>query len=1082
MSEDEFPAPDLAEDTPPPRRRRRWRVLGALALVLLLVLSVGWCARERIANRIIAGSFEDLGLPATFEIEKVGTKRQIIKNIVIGDPAKPDMTVGRAEIEIVPTFGMPTVGKVTLVRPRLYGSYKQAKLSLGTLDKILFAKREGAKGMPDLNLVLIDGRARLDSDFGAIGVKADGEGNLRGGFAGTLAAVAPTLTIGRCKAQQASAFGKVTVTAAQPRFEGPVRLSALDCGRNGPSLRGAKVQLVAKLGDQFDRVDGSYVLDTKTFGWQGSRLASTSGAGEYSFAKGELTASYKLKGKALDAYGLKANDLALEGQVRSSDQIASFAAEGMLGGKGISPGKGLDTALAGLASSGQGTLVEPVAKQLRAALAREVPGSTFSASYQLRQAGQLTTVNLPGALWRGGSGAHLLALSRVSATLGAKGGPRLAGNVSTSGAGLPKIEGRFERRGSGGGAAQLSLAEYRAGTTRLALPVLRLVQLPNGAIGFAGRALLSGDLPGGRVEGLALPIEGNWSQSGGLAALRRCTPVSFTRFRIANLALTEQSLTLCPGRAGAILKSDGRGTRMSAGTSGLALSGTLGTTAIRLKSGAVGMAWPGALAAKNIDVSLGPVVEPTTLRIAQLNAMLGREIDGTFAGTELKLAAVPLDVYDAAGKWHFAGGDLAISGASLWVKDRERDARFYPMLARDAALQLHSTTFTAQALLREPTSDRLVTDVRIEHDLDTMLGYADLDVPGILFDDKLQPDNLTYFTKGVVALAKGTLTGKGRIDWNRKGVTSTGQFSTDKFDFAALFGPVKGVRGTVHFSDLLGLVTKPNQHLSVQSINPGIEVNDGDVSFQLVEGRVLEVNGAEWPFIDGRLTLLPTRMALGSSDVRRFTIRVDGINAAKFVQRLELSNISARGTFDGTLPLIFDQEGGRIEGGLLVSRPPGGNISYVGELTYKDLSPMGNFAFQALRSLDFNRMEIGLHGNIDGDIVTQMRIDGVRQGEGAKRNFITRQLAGLPIRFNINIRAPFNRLVSSFRSLYDTEYLKDPRELGIVGSDGKPLAPAAPPAPSPPPSPPPQPPAASPPLPPAQKSDNIQQSDSRTKP
>jgi hypothetical protein len=1074
MSEDDYAAPAEDEEAPPPRRRKRWRVLGALAIVLLLVLSVGWCARERIANRIIAGSFEDLGLPATYEIEKIGTKRQVLRNIVIGDPAKPDMTVERAEIEIVPTFGMPTVSKVTLVRPRLYGTYKQAKLSLGTLDKILFAKREGPTGLPDLNLVLIDGRARFDSDFGPVGIKADGQGNLRGGFAGTMAAVAPTLAIAGCKAQQASAFGKVTVTAAQPRFEGPVRLAAVDCGGGGPSLRGANVQLVAKLGEQFDRVDGSYALDTKTLGWQGSRLASTSGAGEYSFAKGDLTASYKLKGKALDAYGLKANELALEGQVRSSDQMASFAAEGMLGGTGISPGKGLDASLAGLERSGQGTLVAPVAKQLRGALAREAPGSSFSASYQLRQTGQLTTVNLPGALWRGGSGAHLLALSRVSATLGAKGGPRLAGNLSTSGAGLPQIKGRFERRGSGGGVAQLSLAEYRAGSTSVALPELRLVQLSNGAVGFAGRALVSGDLPGGRIDGLSLPIEGNWSTSGGLAALRRCTPVSFTRFKVANLSLAGQSLTLCPGREGAILKSDARGTRLSAGTAGLAMTGTLGTTAIRLKSGAVGMAWPGALAAKNIDVSLGPAAEPTTLRIAQLNAILGKEVDGTFAGTELKLAAVPLDVYDAAGKWHFAGGDLAISGASLWVKDRERDARFYPMKARDAALQLHSTTFTVQAQLREPTSDRLVTDVRIEHDLDTMLGHADLDVPGIVFDDKLQPDNLTYFTKGVVALAKGTVTGKGRIDWDRKGVTSTGHFSTEKFDFDALFGAVDGVRGTVRFSDLLGLVTEPNQHLSVQSMNPGIEVRDGDVSFQLVPGRVLEVNGAEWPFIDGRLTLLPTRMALGTADVRRFTLRVDGANAAKFVQQMELSNISARGLFDGTLPLIFDENGGRIEGGLLVSKPPGGNISYVGELSYKDLSAMGNFAFQALRSLDFKRMEIGLDGNIDGEILTSMRIDGVSQGEGAKRNFITSRFAGLPIRFNINIRAPFYQLVGTFKSYYDANYLRDPREMGLIGPDGKPREPATPP---------PQPdPAAPPPVPPAKKNEDIQPPDSRTKP
>ncbi|WP_292971069.1 YdbH domain-containing protein [Novosphingobium sp.] len=1076
MSEDAFEAEEQATDAPPPRRRRRWPVLGALALLVVLALALGWCAREKIANRIIAGQLEDLGLPATYEIEKIGTSRQILKNIVIGDPAHPDMTVERAEVVIEPTLGMPTLGRVTLVRPRLYGSYRQARLSLGSLDKLLYAKREGPSGLPDLDLELIDGRARLDSEFGPVGIKAEGRGNLRGGFAGILAAVAPKLAMGGCKAQQVSAYGKLSVSAARPRFEGPVRLAALDCAGGGPNLRKANLQLAVTAAEKFDRFDGNYAVDSGAIGWQGSRLGAASGKGDFSLAQGDLTASYKLQGKGLDAAGARVSQLALEGQLRSHDRMASFSAEGMLGGKGVSPGKALDGALASLESSGQGTLVAPVAKQLRGSLAREAPGSTFSASYQLRQSGQLTNLVIPGALWRGGSGAHLLTLSRVQATLGARGGPKLAGNLRTDGAGLPRIEGRFERRGASGGVAQLSLAEYRAGDTSIALPRLQLVQLPNGAIGFAGQALVSGALPGGRVDGLALPVEGNWSQQSGLAALRKCTPVSFTRFKVANLALSGQSLTICPGRDGAILKSDGRGTRLSAGTAGLALSGTLGTTAIRLKSGAVGLAWPGALAARGIDVSLGPVAEPTTLKIAQLDAMLGKVIDGSFAGTELKLNAVPLDVYDAAGKWHFANGDLAISGASLWVKDRERDARFYPLMARDAALQLHSTTFTAQALLREPQSDREVVVTRIEHDLDTMQGHADLDVPGILFDDKLQPDTLTYFTKGVVALAQGTVSGKGRIDWDRQGVTSTGEFSTQQFDFAALFGPVKGVRGTVRFTDLLGLVTAPNQHLAVASINPGIVVEDGDVSFQLQPGRILEVNGAEWPFIDGRLVLLPTSMALGTADVRRFTLKVDGANAAKFVQQLDLSNISARGTFDGTLPLIFDQDGGRIEGGLLVSRPPGGNLSYVGELTYKDLSTMGNFAFQALRSLDFKRMEIGLAGNIDGEIVTALRIDGVSQGQGAKRNFITSRFAGLPIRFNINIRAPFYQLVGTFKSYYDPSYLRDPRDLWELGADGRKKAPTAP-------SPTPAAPATPPPVPPAvQKPQDIQHSDSRNRP
>ena len=1086
MSADDPQAIDELDELPAPARRRGWRVLGVLLAVIALALAGAWLARERIANKIIAGKLEDLGLPATYTIQKIGTNRQILTNLVIGDPAHPDLIAERVEIATELTFGTPTIGEITMIRPRLFGRLADGKVSFGALDTFIYTKRAGPKGLPDLDLYLIDGRARIDSMYGPLGIKAEGRGNLRKDFAGTLAAVAPKLAFGGCTVQGATAYGKVTVAGAAPKFDGPVRLAALDC-RQGPSLRRANLALVAKLGPEFDKVDGTYSVESQAAAFQDNRLATVQGTGAFGYAGGQLVANYKLAGTRLQAAGVQMAQVKLDGDLRGRDGLTTWEASGALNGKGVTPGRGFDGLLASMAGAGRGTLLEPLAQQLRGALLREAPGSTLSATYQLRQSGGLTNLVVPGALWRGAHGARLAQLSRVTLTLGQRGGPRIAGNLITDGAGLPRIEGRFERNGSGSAAAQLSLAEYRAGDSRVALPLLKVVQLPGGAIGFAGEARVTGPLPGGRVDNLRLPIEGNWSSSGGLAMLRRCTPVAFDQFKIANLSLNAQSTTLCPGKEGAIVRYDSRGFRASAGAAALSFTGTLGTTAIRLKSGAIGMAWPGALAARGIDVSLGPITRPTTLQIADLKAQLGPVVTGTFAGTVLKLDAVPLDIYDGAGNWRFDGLDLAVNGASLWVKDREKQARFYPMFARDAALQLHSTTFTAQALLREPKTDRVVVDTRISHDLDTAVGHADLLVPGIVFDKQLQPEMLTYYTQGVVADVFGVVSGRGDIDWDRGGVRSTGDFTTENTDVAALFGPVKGVSGTVHFTDLLALETAPRQHLAVRSINPGIEVNNGDVWFQLAPGHVLQVEGGEWPFIDGTMKLLPTRIAIGSSETRRFTVMIEGINAAKFVQRLELGNISATGIFDGSLPLVFDQDGGRIEGGLLVSRPPGGNISYVGELTYKDLSPMGNFAFQALRSLDFSRMEITLQGHIDGEIVTQMHIDGVKQGKSAKRNFLTRRFEGLPVVFNINIRAPFYQLIGSFKSLYDPSRIRDPRELGLIAKDAK-IKPAVPQPAVPVPALPPIAPAQAPPaalpgaLPAGAKPDDIQPSDSRTGP
>jgi hypothetical protein len=149
---------------------------------------------------------------------------------------------------------------------------------------------------------------------------------------------------------------------------------------------------------------------------------------------------------------------------------------------------------------------------------------------------------------------------------------------------------------------------------------------------------------------------------------------------------------------------------------------------------------------------------------------------------------------------------------------------------------------------------------------------------------------------------------------------------------------------------------------------------------------------------------------------------------------MELGNISATGTFDGAVPVVFDAEGnGRLEGGLLLSRPPGGNVSYVGELTYEDLGAVANFAFDTLRSLDYRQMRVAMDGSLIGEIVTRIRLDGVSQGAGAERNIVTRAIAGLPIRLDVNVRAPFHGLIAEMRRLYDPSAVLDPRDLAREG-------------------------------------------------
>ena len=136
-------------------------------------------------------------------------------------------------------------------------------------------------------------------------------------------------------------------------------------------------------------------------------------------------------------------------------------------------------------------------------------------------------------------------------------------------------------------------------------------------------------------------------------------------------------------------------------------------------------------------------------------------------------------------------------------------------------------------------------------------------------------------------MVQGALSGQGRIAWSGSGkVTSTGDFTTANMDLAAPFGPITGMSGTIHFSDLLGLETPPGQVMAVKSINPGILVDNGVVRYQLLPGQLVKIERGEWPFMGGKLILQETVINFGRPTAKRLTFEVVGLDARTFVQSL----------------------------------------------------------------------------------------------------------------------------------------------------------------------------------------------------
>lgn len=1033
----EMPGGEIA----PGKRRWRRRVMLGVAALALVGAGTAWLSRERIAEDVINDYLGQREVPATYDIVSLTPNRQVIENLVVGDPARPDLTVRRMVIETGFGWSGPSVRRVWVDGARVFATFRDGKLSLGKLDPLIFTGSKEQPALPEIDVVLTDARGLLESDYGRAGFKLEGRGPLDDGFAGTLAATAPGFGIADCRAEQATLYGKLTTSDGAPQFDGPMRLANLACG--GASLARADIGTKANLSADFASATSDFRIEGGGAKFADLVASGLSGTAELDWSESRLALGHDLALTGVVAPQGRLARFAAEGDWRGAADGSSGQWEGTLRGEGFVPGRDFAASLAQIERGAVGTLIAPLIARARSGLGTALQGASFRSDAVIRHRGAEASLVIPEANLSSARGVRVLALSRVNARLGAGGVSGLAGNLLAGGEGLPSINGRIAQESGGGWTARLAMADYAAGPNRLAIPRLSLRSSAGGALTFEGFVKASGDLPGGGVNDLTVPLEGTWSQARGLAIGTHCTPLQFGKLVLSGLTLAGQRVTLCPeGRAPML--SYGSGLRLAARTGALKLDGTLGESPAHLAATSVALRYPQPFAVQGLAARIGEGSSEVRLSADDLTGRFGEAIAGGFTGGEARLAAVPFDLDDIAGGWSFADGALLLEGANFTLTDRPSaehpEPRFTPLAATGAVLRLADNRITADAMLRHRESGRSVAQVAITHDLDSTAGGARLAVPGLVFDKNFQPEDLSYLAKGVIALADGTVAGTGRIDWKGDKLSSSGTFGSQGLDFAAAFGPVRGLKGEVEFTDLLNLTTAPDQKVTIAAINPGVEVLAGTVQFEVKDGTILSLEDARFPFMGGTLTMRPLVMNFSQPEERRYVFEITGLDAAKFVAQMELSNLSATGIFDGTVPIVFDQTGrGRIDNGVLIAREGGGNVAYIGELSYKDLGTMGNYAFSALRSLDYRQMRVGLGGQLDGEIVTSFEFDGVRQGAGTTQNFVTRRLAKLPIRFKVNVRSEnFYQLSTMIRSLWNVDFLGSPVDRGLLkAQDGR---------------------------------------------
>lgn len=1020
------------------RRRRRFaQVLLVVSGIVLLLAGLLWTQRKPIADNLVRRELEKRGVAARYRVAQIGLGRQRLVDVVLGDPKAPDLIADWIEIDTDVSLNGAKVTGARVGQARLRATLRpDGTVSFGQIDKLLPPPSGKPFALPDFDVAVDDGRIRLTTPYGLIGAKLAGRGNLADGFTGKLAAVAERLSRNGCAIDRLATNLSLRTAATGPSFSGPIRARAAACG--DVRLVAPVVRADATLSPGFDRWRGRAEVAAERIAAPRTQVVALSGTIAFDGHAQGTTGTIDLNSGDFVLPQGAGQGLSIAGRY---DIGGVPAFDGRIGARGARLSPAMVAQIARMGDVAVGTPVAPLATVAARAAARAAQRFDLSAEVAARPlAARIDRLSFVAA-----SGARATLRNGPVRWVSGK-GVTLNGTLAMGGGGLPVASVRLSHAGPGSPVTgTATVAPYAAGDARLALAPVRFRTAGNGATRIETRAEVSGPFSGGRIDRLAVPIDARWDGGGRLVVNDGCVPVAFDRLRVSALTLDPARLRLCAANGGMVQLANGRiGGGVSTGAT--RLTGRLGSTPVTLAAagGRFGLADLG-FALTGVRTRLGT---PDRVSVLDLGSLTGRVANGVVAGRfergEGQIGNVPLLIREAAGDWRLAGGVLSLDG-DVGVRDADPQPRFEPLRSDDFKLTLSGNDIRAGGTLKHPAKGVKVTDVAIVHDLATGRGNAVLAVPGITFGDSFQPNELTRLTFGVVADVKGTVSGRGDIAWSPEGVTSTGTFRTADTDLAAAFGPVSGLAGEIRFTDLLGLVTAPGQVATIAEVNPGIAVTDGVVRYRLIEGLRVQIEGGRWPLGGGEMVLEPTILDFAEDRERRMTFRVTGVDGGLFLQQFDFDNLNASGVFDGVLPMIFDANGGRIEGGKLQSRG-GGNLSYVGEVSKEDVGFWGNLAFQALKSMNYRRLTIELDGPLAGEMLTAIRFAGVSQGEGTYSNFLIRRLAKLPLVFNVRIRAPFRQLIDSVQNYYDPKRLIE-RNLPALQAEQRRREQGLPPAP-----------------------------------
>src|SRR6185503_2230813 len=101
--------------------------------------------------------------------------------------------------------------------------------------------------------------------------------------------------------------------------------------------------------------------------------------------------------------------------------------------------------------------------------------------------------------------------------------------------------------------------------------------------------------------------------------------------------------------------------------------------------------------------------------------------------------------------------------------------------------------------------------------------------------------------------------------------------------------------------------------------------------FQLIGFDAIRIEGAEWPFVGGQITVKPADYQFGEEE-NRIIAHAEKWDLNTIVEEFKIPDVKLKGTVSGDIPVVFSTGSAKIDKAELQASNDGGVIQFLGSV------------------------------------------------------------------------------------------------------------------------------------------------------